>query len=67
MARKSVDFNVVFHLPENEEEKQQLSKIIGELHVKLIHEILDKKTSDIDRKNRIISEVLEKVRSNTHG
>lgn len=67
MARKSTDFNVVFHLPENEEAKQQLSKMIGELHVKLIHELLDKKTSDINKKNRIISEVLDKVRSNAHG
>ncbi len=67
MARKSADFEVVFHFPENDEGRKLLAKTLGNVHTKAIKEIIDKNVSDISKKNRIIMEVQNKLHQNKGG
>jgi hypothetical protein len=61
MARKSIEFEVVFHFPRNDEGKRLLAKAIGDVHTKAIKGVIDKNISDINKKNKIITEVQNKL------
>lgn len=61
MARKSADFEVIYHLPQNEEERQLLAIKLGELHLKIIKEVMNDKMIDITKKNKIISDIEKKI------
>jgi len=61
MARKSAEFEVIFHLPNEEKGKQLLAKTIGEVHTKMIKEIINRKVNDISQKNNIILEVQKRL------
>lgn len=64
MARKSIEFEVIFHFPREEEGRTLLAMALGDVHTKAIKEIIDKKTSDIGKKNRIIMEVQNRLNHN---
>lgn len=64
MARKSAEFEVIFHLPNEEKGKQLLAKTIGEVHTKMIKEIINRKVKDISQKNNIILEVQKRLSNN---
>lgn len=61
MARKSIEFNVVFHFPKEDEGRCLLSKTMGEVHTKIIGEVTDRKIVDIDQKNKIITGVQKQL------
>jgi len=47
MARKPAEFEVVFHFPSEKGGKQLLAKTLGEVHTKMIKEIINRKVNDI--------------------
>lgn len=63
MARKSIEFEVVFYVPKDEKGKILLAKTLGEVHSKLIKEIINRKVDNVSQKNKMISEVQKKVMS----
>jgi hypothetical protein len=46
MARKSKEFETVFYYPNDEKGKILLAKTIGEVHSKLIKEIINRKVDN---------------------
>jgi len=63
MARKSKEFETVFYYPNDEKGKILLAKTIGEVHSKLIKEIINRKVDNENQKNKIILEVQKKIMS----
>lgn len=61
MARKPAEFEVVYHFPSEEGGKQLLAKILGEVHTKMIREIINKKVNDIGQRNKIMTEVQKRL------
>lgn len=61
MARKPAVFEVVFHFPSEEGGKQLLAKTLGEVHTKMIKEIINKKVNDIGQRNKIMTEVQKRL------
>ncbi len=61
MARKPAKFEVIFHLPSDDMGNELLAKTLGEVHVKMIKEIMNRKIKDIGQRNKMMTEVQKKL------
>lgn len=65
MARKPAEFEVIFHLPKDEKGKQLLAKTLGEVHTKMIKEIMNRKINDAVQRNKMMAEIQKKLCNQT--
>lgn len=61
MARKSIHVDVKFIIPKEEDGKKVLAEAMGDVHIKIIKEILNKKEGRIKEKNYIYKQIQKEL------
>lgn len=67
MPRKPVPCQINFHYPGEEEGKRLLAEVLGEVHTKIIKEILDTGIMEQREKNRVLAGIEKRLNDQDRG